>query len=466
MAGGEGCISSTAVKSPMDEKKDYVGLPPCCTEQGRVTAHGALWAMDLKTGKIIGKATFQPPTESGMLSTDGDVLFTGHMNGKLAAYDADTLAGVVELQRRHADHRAADDLQRSTASNTSRWSPAARSACGRAASSSRPPSSRCSASEADVSETTKGERLLPLFSVLTHPGERAMRQFPACDRRRRWRPRWQLAPRRRQAQAPKIWDIKLGSPIKDLPLPISSTPPAAPMAGRRRACSRASTNSRSARSSARPGCTRSGSATTTRWNTSRAPAAPTSWCGNIQANSLAGQPIITSLLIDDGGLVQGYRVVNDPRVDAQTRIAAFGLADLFKGMAWTGLECNDLPPAEGERPIDDLFVKEDCENKTDGLVTRVEARRYYKPGQFAVDPNDNRLTENLFESSARLEVYRPGAAAQARRQPPRNERSLHAEDVEAAQPKRLAWVVRRRLGRNARVLHAGATPSRRRTRRR
>jgi hypothetical protein len=133
-----------------------------------------------------------------------------------------------------------------------------------------------------------------------------------------------------------------------------------------------------------------------------------------QANSLAGQPIITSLLIDDAGLVQGYRVVNDPRVDAQTRIAAYGLADIFKGMAWTGLECTDLPPAEGERPIEDLLVKEVCENKSDGLVTRVEARRYYKPGQFAVDPNENRLTENQFESSARLEVYRPGSAAQER----------------------------------------------------
>ena len=63
VAGAEGCISSTAVKTPMDEKKDYIGLPPCCTEQGRITAHGALWAMDLKTGKIVGHATFQPPTE-------------------------------------------------------------------------------------------------------------------------------------------------------------------------------------------------------------------------------------------------------------------------------------------------------------------------------------------------------------------------------------------------------------------
>jgi hypothetical protein len=128
-----------------------------------------------------------------------------------------------------------------------------------------------------------------------------------------------------------------------------------------------------------------------------------------QANSLAGQPITTSLLIDDSGLVQGYRVVIDGRAEGRSRIAAFDLADLFKGMAGAGLQCTDLPPAEGERPIEDLFVKENCELKADGIVTHVEARRFYKPGQFAVDPNDNRLNENEFESSARLEVYRPPA---------------------------------------------------------
>ena len=128
-----------------------------------------------------------------------------------------------------------------------------------------------------------------------------------------------------------------------------------------------------------------------------------------RANSLAGQPIVTSLLIDDAGLVQGYRIVNDPRVDGNTRIAAFGLGEIFKGVAGLGLVCTDLPLADGERPIEDWFLKQSCEKVVDGRITRIEARRYYKPGQFAVDPNDNRLTENLFESSARLEVYRPGA---------------------------------------------------------
>jgi hypothetical protein len=126
-----------------------------------------------------------------------------------------------------------------------------------------------------------------------------------------------------------------------------------------------------------------------------------------QANSLAGQPITTSFLIDDAGLVQGYRIVNDPRAEGSTRIDAFNLADLFKGIAGMGLPCMDLPAAEGERPIDDIFIKEICELKTDDKVVRVESRRYYKPGQYAVDPNENRLTENQFESSARLEVYQP-----------------------------------------------------------
>ncbi len=126
-----------------------------------------------------------------------------------------------------------------------------------------------------------------------------------------------------------------------------------------------------------------------------------------QANSLAGQPIITSFLIDNAGRVQGYRIVNDPRADAGTRIDAFDIADLFKGIAGMGIPCTDLPPGEGERPINDVFIKEICQLKTDEKVVRVESRRYYKPGQYAVDPNENRVTENQFESSARLEVYRP-----------------------------------------------------------
>jgi hypothetical protein len=209
-----------------------------------------------------------------------------------------------------------------------------------------------------------------------------------------------------QTPAPKIWDLKLGAPISELPLnefvdPACGTnggPPARVLKNFAEfaLCLRERTNglhevwfryddemeyvARARRSDI--------------------------MIRQYQANSLAGQPIITSLLIDDAGLVQGYRIVNDPRVEGDTRLNAFGLADLFKGIAGLGLACTDLLPAEGERPIDDIFVKEICDKTEDGKVFRVEARRYYKAGQYAVDPNENRLTENQFESSARIEVYR------------------------------------------------------------
>jgi len=93
-AGAEGCIVGTNIKTPMDENKDYVGLPRCCTEGGRVTARGMLWAIDLRTGKVVGKERLPTYNESGMLSTGSDLLFTGHTNGKFAAYDADTLKEV------------------------------------------------------------------------------------------------------------------------------------------------------------------------------------------------------------------------------------------------------------------------------------------------------------------------------------------------------------------------------------
>jgi alcohol dehydrogenase (cytochrome c) len=78
----------------MDEKKDWVGQRMCCQESGKATAHGALWALDVRTGSLVAKAQFPIPNQSGMLSTGGDLLFTGHSTGKLAAYDADTLEEV------------------------------------------------------------------------------------------------------------------------------------------------------------------------------------------------------------------------------------------------------------------------------------------------------------------------------------------------------------------------------------
>lgn len=209
-----------------------------------------------------------------------------------------------------------------------------------------------------------------------------------------------------QQPAPKVWDIKLGTPIADLPVDEFVDPACGTNGG---------PPSRVLKSFADFALCPAEKATGLHevWfryddeleYIARARRSEV-LIRQYEANALAGQPIITSLLIDDMGRVAGYRIVNDPRASGDTRIDAYGLSDLFKGMAPEGLKCTDLPAAEGERPIEDWFIKENCELEASGQVTRIETRYYYKPGQYAVDPNDSRLNENQFESSARLEVYR------------------------------------------------------------
>jgi alcohol dehydrogenase (cytochrome c) len=87
----EGCSAGTSIKTPMDENRDWVGQRMCCFEQGRTNVHGSLWAVDVRTGKVIAKEQFPLPNESGLLSTGGDLLFSGHHTGHFAAYDSDTL---------------------------------------------------------------------------------------------------------------------------------------------------------------------------------------------------------------------------------------------------------------------------------------------------------------------------------------------------------------------------------------
>jgi hypothetical protein len=120
-----------------------------------------------------------------------------------------------------------------------------------------------------------------------------------------------------------------------------------------------------------------------------------------------GQPVILSLLIDDAGLVEGYRIFTDPRAEEELRMNAYLVAVAFKarftGASWT---CEELPPAAGETAILGVFVKERCRALADGNEITVESRYYYKPGQALLDPNTGLPTVNQFESSARMELVR------------------------------------------------------------
>ncbi len=133
------------------------------------------------------------------------------------------------------------------------------------------------------------------------------------------------------------------------------------------------------------------------------------------ANIFFQQPIITSLLVDDGGLVQGYRVITDPRAQIDLRSQAYILYGIFKSFfddaPW---QCTDLPREERERPVEGRFLKATCAMASDRYFVRVEGRHLRKPGQDTRDvPGVPAYAEGDFESSARLEVHNVDAVKDA-----------------------------------------------------
>ena len=117
-----------------------------------------------------------------------------------------------------------------------------------------------------------------------------------------------------------------------------------------------------------------------------------------------GQPVILSLLVDGGGLVQGFRIFTDPHAEADVRADAYTLAFAFKAQFGpAGWDCQDSPPAAGETAITGTFVKQQCRKMAGHQRITVESRHYYKSGQVPLDPNTGLSTVNQFESSARIE---------------------------------------------------------------
>jgi len=54
-------------------------------------SRGSLLAVDVRTGETVNKVMFEYPNYSGVLATEGKLVFTGHMDGTFSAYHASTL---------------------------------------------------------------------------------------------------------------------------------------------------------------------------------------------------------------------------------------------------------------------------------------------------------------------------------------------------------------------------------------
>jgi hypothetical protein len=130
-------------------------------------------------------------------------------------------------------------------------------------------------------------------------------------------------------------------------------------------------------------------------------------------------PVVVSALFDSAGILKGIRIVTDPRPerrdhtnDASMRRRAeayvFGAIMASRYGIEAARDCTSLPPAEGESPVGDVFVKLACERTAleRGQRIVIRANHFRKPGQSGVNPHiPTELTQGQYESTARLEIY-------------------------------------------------------------
>jgi hypothetical protein len=121
-----------------------------------------------------------------------------------------------------------------------------------------------------------------------------------------------------------------------------------------------------------------------------------------------GFPVIVSALIDAEGVVNGIRIVSDPRDTSQNRDEAYFLRNFLTArFGRDNWACQDLPLESGETAVDGIFVKQRCRKEIDAHTSvSLDTRYLRKAGQSRLDPRTGRETAGQFESMVRFELVR------------------------------------------------------------
>jgi len=95
----DGCWNQTLDTNYDKEKSragEYVGNRVSLWDRELIggTQNGRIVAVDVRTGGRVNQLVVPNVIYSGLLGTAGDLIFTGHLDGKFAAYDKDTLSEV------------------------------------------------------------------------------------------------------------------------------------------------------------------------------------------------------------------------------------------------------------------------------------------------------------------------------------------------------------------------------------
>lgn len=121
--------------------------------------------------------------------------------------------------------------------------------------------------------------------------------------------------------------------------------------------------------------------------------------------SVYAHRVMVSVLVDDGGVVRGIRIVTDNRVSDRDRRIQVTLARNFKARysAWQ-LACEDVPMSAGELPIGNLFEHELCSAERNGVRLRLESVYARRRGQEAINRESQKANTGYFVSAVRLEL--------------------------------------------------------------
>lgn len=101
-----------------------------------------------------------------------------------------------------------------------------------------------------------------------------------------------------------------------------------------------------------------------------------------EGTKVAGHPVLLTLLIGDGGIVDALHIDTDPQARLFWRKKAHLLAGIVKTRyGEEGWDCRSAGPDAGETPVGGLFIKEHCEKTADGRKLLLDQSLYRRAGQ-------------------------------------------------------------------------------------
>jgi hypothetical protein len=124
-----------------------------------------------------------------------------------------------------------------------------------------------------------------------------------------------------------------------------------------------------------------------------------------RANQMLNHVVVYSLLFDQEGRLQGYRISTDPREPPAIREEADAVGDgLRAALPYRGeWDCKDLPPPPGAQPWGGKFENLFCEKTASGVYATMTQHLYLKAGQQLIDRGDTPLASE-FEAGTWVEV--------------------------------------------------------------